>query len=282
MTRGTLIAVDIGNSLTKVGWFDATAAAVHAGTAPRHGSARLLETRASPSQAGNLLQPTMIRRYFTGQPVPDAIFADLPVDAIRWRVASVNSDGLRALMETVCSQRPRDDVRVLARADFPIEVCVDEPDRVGLDRLAAAVAANSLRVAGRAAVVVNAGTALVVNVLGRDGSFDGGVILAGFRMQAQSLFETADQLPLAEWRSGKEPPPVVGKNTQAAIQSGLFWGAVGAVREIVAQVSRELGHEPQVFVTGGDLARLAPLLGSDVRFVPNMVLAGIAIAARSE
>ena len=96
---------------------------------------------------------------------------------------------------------------------------------------------TAIRDSDRAAIVVCAGTALVVNVVSAGGAFEGGVILAGFRMLAKALFETADLLPLAEWRSGDEPPPVIGKNTEAAIQSGLFWGAVGAVREIVDQVA---------------------------------------------
>jgi type III pantothenate kinase len=285
MTRGKLIAVDIGNSLTKVGWFDdawvAGSAAQH-DSAAQHGSAAQHDSaEASLSPAGTLPHPSAIRRFFTGQSLPEELFAELPVEPLRWRVASVNSQGQRIVTETVRARRPHDDLHILSRGDFPIDIRVDEPDRVGLDRLAAAVAANALRGREQAAIVVTAGTALVINVVGRGGTFDGGVILAGFRMQARSLFETADQLPLAEWRAGDAPPPVIGKNTVAAIQSGLFWGAVGAVREIVAQVARGLGHEPQVFVTGGDLARLAPLLGGQVRFVPNMVLAGIALAARA-
>jgi type III pantothenate kinase len=275
MNCATLIAVDIGNSLTKVGWFDGAASSgpVKGRTDGPAGNA--------PSQP-DLPQPRIIRRFFTGYPVPEAIFAELPAQTVRWRVASVNGEGERVLTHAVRSLRPHDEFRVLARRDFPIEVNVDEPDRVGLDRLATGVAANTIRDPDRAAIIVCAGTALVVNVVSAGGAFEGGVILAGFRMQAKSLFETADLLPLAEWRSGEKPPPVIGKNTAAAIQSGLFWGAVGAVREIVDQVAKDLDRQPQVFVTGGDLARLAPLLGGDVRFVPNMVLSGIAMAARGE
>ena len=80
--------------------------------------------------------------------------------------------------------------------------------------------------------------------------------------------------------SPNEPPPVLGKNTEAAIRSGLFWGAVGSVREIVARLSAKLDPPPEVIVTGGDLRQLAKHLGSEARYVANLVLAGIAIAAR--
>ncbi|MCI0361762.1 MAG: type III pantothenate kinase [Planctomycetaceae bacterium] len=256
MTDVQLIAVDIGNSLTKVGWFEDVAA--------------------------TLPQPSSVRRFFTGQPPPEALFDGLPAKSVRWRVASVNREGQRVLTESVRSRRPQDDVRILGTSDMPIAVRVEHPESVGTDRLAAAVAANVLRDPDRAAIVVGAGTALVVNVVSRDGAFVGGVILAGFRMQAKALYDAADLLPLAEWKSGSDPPPVIGTNTEAAIQSGLFWGAVGAVRELVARIAGELGHAPQVFVTGGDLARLAPLVGEETRFVPNMVLSGIAVAARGQ
>ena len=72
---------------------------------------------------------------------------------------------------------------------------------------------------------------------------------------------------------------IVGKNTEAAIQSGLFWGAVGAVREAVQRISSQLDQQPQIFVTGGDLRQLASYLGDSARFIPNLVLSGIAAAA---
>lgn len=253
--NATLIAVDIGNSRTKAGWF--AQAAIDA----------------------KLPRPAMTRNLVTGHSPPDEWLDALPAEPVRWRVVSVNREGLRVFMDWVHDRRPQDDAGVLTLGDMPLIVRVDHPDQVGLDRLAAAVAANALRAPDRAAAVISAGTALTVNVLGRDGAFEGGVILAGFRMQAEALYQAADLLPLAAWKPGAEPP-VVGKNTEAAIQSGLFWGAVGAVREIVGRVARELGHEPQVFVTGGDLARLAPLVGDATQFVPNLVLAGIAIASR--
>jgi type III pantothenate kinase len=258
MSIGKLIAVDIGNSSTKVGWLDETAAAT------------------------NLPQPVSVREFPTGHPPPDTWWDDLPAESVRWRVTSVNREGQRIVAEAVRSRRPHDDFRVLTASDLPIEVRVERPDCVGLDRLAAAVAANALREPSRAAIVIGAGTALTVNLVSRDGAFEGGVILAGFRMQAKALFEAADLLPLAKWKPGDDPPLVVGKNTDAAIQSGLFWGAVGAVRELTSRITAELAHQPQVFVTGGDLARLTPLVGEAAQFVPHMVLAGIAIACHRE
>jgi type III pantothenate kinase len=256
MNAAPLIAVDIGNSLTKLAWFDSQ----------------------SSDQTAELPQPTKIVEFPTGRTPGSDLLAELPKDACRWRVASVHREGQRVLADWVHGNRPQDDYLTLALADLPIVVRVDHPEGVGLDRLAAAVAANALREPGRPAIVVQAGTAVTVNLIDSNGAFAGGAILPGFRMQAEALFGGADLLPLAILEPQGEPPAALGTNTEDAIRSGLFWGAVGAVRELVARISRPLAREPQVFVTGGDIARLAPLVGGDTRFVPNMVLAGIALA----
>ncbi len=258
MNAAPLIAVDIGNSLTKLAWFDFQ----------------------SPNRPTELPQPTKIIEFPTGQAPGDNLPAELPAGPSRWRVASVHREGQRVLAEWVNGNRPQDDYHALALADLPIAVRVDHPERVGLDRLAAAVAANVLREPGRPAIVVQAGTAVTVNLIDADGTFAGGAILPGFRMQAEALFGGADLLPLAILEPQGQPPTPLGTNTEDAIRSGLFWGAVGAVRELVARIAQPLARQPQVFVTGGDIARLAPLVGGGTRFVPNMVLAGIALASR--
>ena len=72
-----------------------------------------------------------------------------------------------------------------------------------------------------------------MDLVGADGAFEGGVILPGFRLTAQALAAGTNLLPLASFTGEDQPPPVVGKNTEGAIRSGLFWGAVGAVREVI-------------------------------------------------
>lgn len=248
-----LIAVDIGNSSTKVGWFD------------------------EAQRMTSLQQPTRVADYPTGGEPPRSLFDGLPAELVRWRIVSVHRLGQRQLTERIASQRPKDDCCVLQHTDLPLTVCVDYPDRVGMDRLVAAVAVNAIREPSRPAIIVDAGSAITVDFVDAAGAFQGGVIMPGFRMSAEALSSKADLLPLAAFSPEREPP-VVGKNTEDAIRSGLFWGAVGGVRELVQRMSAELTPKPQVFVTGGDLRRLAERLGGDARFVPHMVLAGIATA----
>src|SRR6185436_9148397 len=96
---------------------------------------------------------------------------------------------------------------------------------------------------------------ITVDLVGSDGAFEGGVILPGFHMSAEAL-DSADLLPLVAFSPADPPPAVVGKDTQSAIRSGLFWGAVGAVREIIERMKLDLPQEADVFVTGGDLRQL--------------------------
>jgi type III pantothenate kinase len=256
MKPSRLIAVDIGNSSTKLGWFD--------------------ESTASPAAALPTLAATRI--FVTGQPPPTDLATGLPVERCRWHIASVHREGTRLLNEWVKSQRPNDEVHLLSHLDLPIATEVEFPDRVGLDRLAAAVAANAIREPGRPAIVIDAGSAITVDLVTAAGAFSGGVILPGFKLSAEALAGGTDLLPLALLEPSAEPPPVLGKNTQGAIKSGLFWGAVGAVREIVSRLTADLAQPPQIFVTGGDLRELAQHLGPETCFVPNLVLCGIAIA----
>jgi type III pantothenate kinase len=246
------VAVDIGNSSIKLGLFSGGR------------STARLET---PEWTGSI------------DSVDDlaVISSSLPT-AAKWLVVSVHRASEQALAHWVRHERSHDDYRRLTHRDLPIEVHVEQPDRVGMDRLAAAVGANTLREPHRGAVVVDAGSAVTVDLIGPSGAFEGGVILPGFRMSAQALSQ-ADLLPEVLWQTSSEPPPVLGKNTEGAIRSGLFWGTVGAVREIIERLS-ETHRRPQVFVTGGDLLRLAPLVSADAQFVPHLVLSGIAAAGR--
>jgi type III pantothenate kinase len=254
MNPPRLIAVDIGNSTTKVGSFEA-----------------------APPAAGSLRQLASVYAFATGQAPAAELLAALPAEPCEWRIASVHREGTRVLAEWVGAHRQGDTLRVLEQRHLQIAIHVDFPVRVGLDRLAAAVAVNLLRESGRPAIVVCAGSAITVNLVAADGGFEGGAILPGFKMAAEALYG-ADLLPLTMLEPEADAPPVVGKDTEAAIRSGLFWGAVGGVREIVARMTAQCDRSPQVFVTGGDIRPLTEELGGEARFVPHLVLLGIAAA----
>ena len=98
---------------------------------------------------------------------------------------------------------------------------------------------------------------------------------------AQALSIATDLLPLLPTATWDRPPAVVGRSTEAAMQSGLYWGAVGAIRQLVSRMKRRVGTDAQLLLTGGGMRQLAKHLAPREAFHPHLVLTGIAIAARS-
>jgi type III pantothenate kinase len=96
-------------------------------------------------------------------------------------------------------------------------------------------------------------------------------------MSARAMHELTDLLPLLEVAELVAPPSAVGTDTAAAMRSGLLWGAVGAIRELIGRMAADA--QPQVLLTGGASPAVAALLGSSARYVPHLTLAGIALAA---
>jgi type III pantothenate kinase len=260
--RAPLVAVDIGNSRIKLGWFPSAA----------HESSL-------PAPAGELtLQADAWIESVIGQ--------SLPANALggRWCIASVNRPATKRLLSWLNGvehdKRPRE-IRELSHRDLPLDVRVPEPDRVGIDRLLAAVAANRLRDTNRPAIVIDLGSAMTFDLIAADGAFLGGAILPGVGMSARALDEFTDLLPRIPMDELAEPPPALGTSTIEAMRSGLYWGAVGAMRELIARLreSTKEHREPQVFLTGGAAPTVAQFLPGDAAYVPHLVLGGIAIVA---
>ena len=115
---------------------------------------------------------------------------------------------------------------------------------------------NRLRTPGHPAIVVDLGTACTVDFVSADGAFEGGAILPGTTLSAAALHTGTATLPQLTTENIDASPTVVGKSTQAAIASGIYWGLVGAVRELIARISDESTETPQLFITGGEAERL--------------------------
>lgn len=128
-----------------------------------------------------------------------------------------------------------------------IRLLVDEPGSVGEDRIANTVAVARLH--RRDAIVVDLGTATTFDVISGTGDFLGGVIAPGVRLGADQLFRKTALLP----RVGEAlPPRVIGKNTAACIQSGVYLGALVLIEGLTARIAAEWGvGDPLVIATGG-------------------------------
>jgi type III pantothenate kinase len=270
----TLIAVDIGNSRIKLGQFR-DAVAIMDG--PRDGVAALPE----PTNAFDL--PICVHAGEFDVARLHAWCDAHVAESAEWRLASVHREATgrltAAVLDWAARNEPKCWVRQLTSNDVPMVIQVDEPTRVGIDRLLAAVAANRLRSPGRAAIVVDLGSAITVDLLTSDGTFAGGAILPGIAMSTRALAEQTDALPHVPVEQLEKPPVALGKSTKAAIESGVYWGAVGAIRELIVQLSRGLADPPEILVTGGASRQVAELLNAErsVRHVPHLVLSGIAL-----
>jgi type III pantothenate kinase len=127
-----------------------------------------------------------------------------------------------------------------------IPILYDNPAEVGADRIVNAVAAYGRY--KRSIIVVDFGTATTFDYVSSRGEYMGGVIAPGIGISAEALFQRASKLPRIEIL---KPKRVVGKNTVHSMQSGIFFGYVGLVDEIVRRMKKEVRSNPKVIATGG-------------------------------
>lgn len=158
-------------------------------------------------------------------------------------------------------------------SEIPIRINTLQPDSVGTDRLFDALAA-SRRYPGKKIIVVDAGTAITINLVSPEGAFEGGAIMPGLALMAKALNEQTALLPIVQIDGSFVFP---GKDTVSNIQTGILASAVGAIDRITSEVS------PDVTVfTGSDGAVLHKLSNATRKeLIPTLTLEGIRFAAES-
>lgn len=254
--NGAVLACDVGNSRTKFGWFES-------------GRERLPVCRQSAVFASfHQIEWEELAGWFD---------SDHP-SRCRGVLAGTHVDGLQVVAaewERVFGRRPT----IVTPADLQrcLRVDVDHPERVGIDRLLNAVAGNAIRSPNEPLVIVDSGTATTVDYVDCNGTFAGGAILPGFEMSARSLHEYTSLLPyLGIEQLAAGTPPGLGRNTEAAIHSGLYWGQIGAVTRLIEELSG--GDDLTTVVTGGGAEILANHL-PQARRERHLTLQGLVLAA---
>jgi type III pantothenate kinase len=149
------------------------------------------------------------------------------------------------------------------------------PLEVGTDRIANAMAAVAM-FPGENLIVVDLGTATTLCAISQDHTYRGGVILPGMRMSMQALDSGTSKLGSVEI---KRMDTCLGRTTASSIQSGLYYGNMGALQEVMQRIRMEEfdGRRPKVVATGG----FAALFGGTGLFdqvVPDLVLRGLLVA----
>jgi pantothenate kinase type III len=192
-----------------------------------------------------------------------------------WFVSSVNDGNLRLLRQRCDQAGCVRSWHVLRHREIPLTVDLPEPDRVGIDRLLAALAVHRRHAAGQDAIVIDCGTALTIDLVDRNGVFRGGVIMAGPATNLMALRTMTEALPDLSAVPLLRPSSILGRNTREAMLSGAWYSGWGAIQEVVREMTRLMPGTPAVIGTGGGLGPWRQDLPAHWQLVDDLVLAGI-------
>ncbi|MGQ9672127.1 MAG: type III pantothenate kinase [Candidatus Aminicenantales bacterium] len=247
-----LLAIDIGNTTVAVGVFrgvelirDWKIRTDREKTADEYGII-LLELFRSAS-----LEPASVAAVIISSVVPPLtpVFQDL----------SRSTFGLKALI-------------VGPGLRTGMSILYENPLEVGADRVVAAVAAFEKY--GGPLIVVDFGTATTFDAITAKGEYLGGAIAAGIQISAEALYLKTAKLPRIEI---SKPKRAIGRTTVASMQSGLYFGYVGLVNNIIAEIKKELGPNAKVISTGGSATLIVPEVKAIDSYEPHLVLEGLRI-----
>ncbi len=191
-------------------------------------------------------------------------------------MASVNEPVASTLKAMIEDQLSIEVYRVGEDVPVPIGRQLDPETITGVDRLLNAAAAyDTLR---EACVIVDAGTALTVDFVDGEGTFQGGAIAPGAAMQLAALHQHTAALP--ELQLERPQDEAFGRSTAQAMLQGVFHGMRGTVQRLVERYAEHYGAFPRVIATGGDAELLFATDDLVDRIVPDLTVLGIAAAAR--
>ena len=252
-----ILCLDVGNTQIHGGVFE--------NDVLRTQFRRTSEFRASSDELGiflrsvlreNGLDPKAIERIALCSVVPDAIYS--------LRNACVKYFGRAPFL-------------LQAGAKTGLRIRYANPLEVGADRIANAIAGTHLYPSENL-LIVDFGTATTFCAVNDQKDYLGGVILAGLRISAEALETRTAKLPSVEIKAMKH---TLGRSTTESIQSGLYFGNVGMVKEIKARLIEEAfeGRACRVIGTGG-FAGLFDKAGLFDAIVPELVLNGLNFALK--
>jgi type III pantothenate kinase len=149
------------------------------------------------------------------------------------------------------------------------------PQEVGSDRIANAIAAINLY-PNKNVIVIDFGTATTFDVVSKDKEYLGGVIVPGIRISMESLESRTAKLPVIEIDI---PEKVIGRTTKESIQSGLYFGHIGIIKEIIQRINMEaFGNEKSFVIGTGGFSNMFSDLGLFDTINPEFVLIGLSFA----
>lgn len=180
-------------------------------------------------------------------------------------------------LEVLASKYFGKEALIAGRAPVPfgIEIDVAEPESVGADRIVNAIAAHQVHKGDL--IVIDFGTATTFDVVDYSGAYKGGVIAPGINLSLDALVAAAAKLPRIAIEAPKPGATVIGRSTEAAMHSGIYWGYISMIEGMVARIRREIGRTTRVIATGG----LATLFDehSDIfdAIEPDLTISGLGL-----
>jgi type III pantothenate kinase len=227
-----LLALDVGNSNITVGAFDQRHLVSYWRLRTVHGQ--------TADEWGILL-----RNLFS--------LASLDIQAIDGIIIASVVPPLDASLALMAQRYFRTEAMfVTPQTNIGMRIRYDDPNQVGADRLMNAVAAFDKY--GGPCVVVDLGTTINFDVISAQAEYLGGAIAIGIGISVEALFTKTARLPMVDFR---QPAKVIGTNTVASMQSGLYYGTLGMIDGILDRIVAELGPETRIIVTGGQAALIA-------------------------
>lgn len=246
-----LIAVNAGNSHVLLGGYEEDAQVFAASIATE------------PKQTGDDYA-CKLRQVFDLYGVPSGRIRGAVLSSVVPGMVSVLENALRLLGVT-------DVIEVSSGVKTGLNIRSEQPQQVGSDRVAAAVAA---RAKGKLpCVVVCLGTATTFTVLDAAGALVGSAITAGVRLSVEALREQAAQLPSVALEAKSEG--VLARNTVDAMRVGAVYGAAAMVDGMVNRFAQALGQTPHVVITGDSAPLVLPHLDVRCEYDKNLLLDGL-------
>lgn len=192
-----------------------------------------------------------------------------------WRFAAVVLSSVvpekGAIIERCLAGTPL--LRVSARVKLGVGIDYPKPTTIGADRLANAASAAAFF--EPPVVVVDFGTAVSFDIISAQKKYVGGVIAPGLEAMTDYLHQRTALLPKITLL---EPPGAIGRSTRGAMLAGAVYGYRGLVRQILAEIARELGRKkPNIIATGGYAELIAAGLPEIRAIRPQLTLEGLRI-----
>ncbi len=270
------VLIDIGNQRLKWATSDQIDASIRVAIASQVAPDEMRLDKIMGDQIINTdstAQFDQLAMQFKKLPVPESVWVScVSAEAIKKRIVEV--------CQTIWQLSP---TCICAQADaVGVENGYDNPATLGVDRWAADVGARYIighTARGESLVVIDAGTAVTIDYISREGRLLGGIIFPGVATMIKSLNLATSQIkemtPLTPLKDTRKQIQLMNTNTQSALENGVMLAVVAGIDQAIDQYLHTTDGELKIIITGGDAECIASLSIHDIKHEENLVLIGL-------